>query len=72
MAAAELATDAIETGLAEPTLVSELAAGSAPLLHDRARRAARARGARSRIGRARLELAVLHPDAALAAIDEAL
>ena len=67
--AAELATDAIEAGLAETALVPTLAHEargyfSAALAADPSRATAIA------IGRARLELAVLHPDAALEAIDE--
>ena len=69
LAAAELATDAIEAGLAETVLIPSLAHEargyfSAALEADPTRAAAIA------IGRARLELAVLHPDAALEAIDE--
>ncbi len=69
MEAAELATDAIEAGLAEAALVPTLsheARGyfAAALTADPSRAATIA------IGRARLELAVLHPDAALEAIDE--
>ena len=69
LAAAELATDAIEAGLAEAALVPSLAEAArndftAALADDPARAATVA------VGRARLELAVLHPDAALAAIDE--
>ncbi len=69
LAAAELATDAIEAGLAETALLPTLAHEargyySAALATEPTRAAAIA------IGRARLELAVLHPDAALEAIDE--
>jgi hypothetical protein len=69
--AAELATDAIEAGLAETVLVPSLAHEargyfSAALAVDPSRAAVIA------IGRARLELAVLHPDAALEAIDEVI
>ncbi len=69
--AAELATDAIEAGLAETALVPTLAHEargyfSSALAADPSRAAAIA------IGRARLELAVLHPDAALEAIDEVI
>ena len=69
LAAAELATDAIEAGLAEPALLPTLAHEargyfSAALAVEPTRAAAVA------IGRARLELAVLRPDAALEAIDE--
>jgi hypothetical protein len=69
--AAELATDAIEAGLAETVLVPSLAHEargyfSAALVADPTRAAGIA------IGRARLELAVLHPDAALEAIDEVI
>ncbi len=69
LAAAELATDAIEAGLAETALLPTLAHEargyfSAALAADPTRAAAVA------IGRARLELATLHPDAALEAIDE--
>jgi hypothetical protein len=69
LAAAELATDAIEAGLAETALIPSLAHEargyfSLALATDPARAAAIA------IGRARLELAMLHPDAALEAIDE--
>jgi hypothetical protein len=69
LAAAELATDAIEAGLAETALLPSLAHEargyfSAALAADPTRAAAVA------IGRARLELAMLHPDAALEAIDE--
>jgi hypothetical protein len=69
LAAAELATDAIEAGLAEaalvPSLVEEARGYYTMALSDDQSRAATVA-----IGRARLELAVLHPDAALAAIDE--
>jgi hypothetical protein len=69
LAAAELATDAIEAGLAEtalvPTLAEEARGYFAAALADDPTRAATIA-----IGRARLELAVLHPDAALEAIDE--
>jgi hypothetical protein len=69
--AAELATDAIEAGLAETVLVPSLAHEarghfSAALAADPTQAATIA------IGRARLELAVLHPDAALEAIDEVI
>jgi hypothetical protein len=69
LAAAELATDAIEAGLAEtallPTLTHEARGHfSSALAADPTQAATIA------IGRARLELAVLHPDAALEAIDE--
>ncbi len=69
LAAAELATDAIDAGLAETALVPALAEEArgyyaAALAGDPKRAATIA------IGRARLELAVLHPDAALEAIDE--
>lgn len=71
LAAAELASDAIEAGLAETALIPSLAHEargyfSHALAEDPTRSAAIA------IGRARLELAVLHPDAALAAIDEVI
>ena len=71
LAAAELATDAIEAGLAETALIPSLAHEargyfSVALSEDPTRAAVIA------IGRARLELAVLHPDAALAAIDEVI
>jgi hypothetical protein len=69
LAAAELATDAIEAGLAEtaliPALAEEARGNYAAALVGEPRRAATIA-----IGRARLELAVLHPDAALEAIDE--
>jgi hypothetical protein len=69
LAAAELATDAIEAGLAEtaliPTLAEEARGYYAAALADDPTHAATIA-----IGRARLELAVLHPDAALEAIDE--
>jgi hypothetical protein len=69
LAAAELTTDAIEAGLAETALVPALAEEArgyfaAALAGDPGRAPTIA------IGRARLELAVLHPDAALEAIDE--
>jgi hypothetical protein len=69
LAAADLATDAIEAGLVETALLPSLAHDargyfSAALAADPTRVAAIA------IGRARLELAMLHPDAALEAIDE--
>jgi hypothetical protein len=71
LGAAELATDAIEAGLAETALIPSLAHEargyfSAALAADPTRAATIA------IGRARLELAVLHPDAALEAIDEVI
>jgi hypothetical protein len=71
LAAAELATDSIEAGLAEASLVPSLAEEArgyytAALVGDPARATTVA------IGRARLELAVLHPDAALTAIDEVM
>ncbi|MFL5305224.1 MAG: hypothetical protein ACJ8F1_08425 [Polyangia bacterium] len=69
--AAELATDAIEAGLAEPALVPSLA-HEARQFYATAAAADPARAGELAIGRARLELAVLHPDAALAAIDEAV
>jgi hypothetical protein len=70
-AAAELATDAIEAGLAEPALVPSLA-HEARQFFATAAAAEPARAGELAIGRARLELAVLRPDAALAAIDEAV
>ncbi len=69
--AAELATDAIEAGLAEPALVPSLA-HEARQFYATAAAVAPARAGQLAIGRARLELAVLRPDAALAAIDEAV
>ncbi|HVY38392.1 MAG TPA: hypothetical protein VHM31_10665 [Polyangia bacterium] len=69
--AAELATDAIEAGLAEPALVPSLA-HEARQFYAAAAAADPARAGELVIGRARLELAVLRPDAALAAIDEAV
>ncbi|HVT08337.1 MAG TPA: hypothetical protein VHO67_12840 [Polyangia bacterium] len=69
--AAELATDAIEAGLAEPALVPSLA-HEARQFYAAAAAADPARAGELAIGRARLELAVLRPDAALAAIDEAV
>lgn len=69
--AAELATDAIEAGLAEPALVPSLA-HEARQFYAAATAADAARAGELAIGRARLELAVLRPDAALAAIDEAV
>ncbi|HVZ89999.1 MAG TPA: hypothetical protein VHG72_23765, partial [Polyangia bacterium] len=71
LAAAELATDAIETGLAEPTLVCELAE-EARRCYTTARAEQPERAGSIAMGLARLELAVLHPDAALGAIDETL
>ncbi|HEY6476147.1 MAG TPA: hypothetical protein VI456_06160, partial [Polyangia bacterium] len=66
---AELATDAIEAGLAETALVPTLAQEARG--HYTAALAGKpARAPMIAIGRARLELAVLHPDAALEAIDE--
>ena len=70
-AAAELATDAIETGLAEPTLVPELA-DEARRYYATARADEPEQAGTIAMGRARLELAVLRPDAALGAIDESL
>jgi hypothetical protein len=67
--AAELATDAIEAGLAETALIPSLA-HEARGYFSLALAAEPARAAAIAIGRARLELAVLHPDAALEAIDE--
>jgi len=69
--AAELATDAIEAGLAEPALVPALA-HEARQFYATAATADPARAGELAVGRARLELAVLRPDAALAAIDEAV
>ena len=69
--AAELATDAIEAGLAEPALVPSLA-HEARQFYAAAAAVDPARAGELAIGRARLELAVLRPDAALAAIDEAV
>ncbi len=69
--AAELITDAIEAGLAEPALVPTLA-HEARELYAVAAKGDPALAGELAIGRARLELAVLHPDAALAAIDEAI
>ncbi len=69
--AAELATDAIEAGLAEPALVGSLA-HEARQFYAAAVTADPARAGQLAVGRARLELAVLRPDAALAAIDEAV
>jgi hypothetical protein len=69
--AAELATDAIEAGLAEPALVPSLA-HEARQFYATAVAADPARAGELAVGRARLELAVLRPDAALAAIDEAV
>jgi hypothetical protein len=68
--AAELITDAIEAGIAEPALVPSLA-------HEARQFFTAATGDPTRagevaVGRARLELAVLRPDAALVAIDEAV
>jgi hypothetical protein len=68
--AAELITDAIEAGIAEPALVSSLAHEARQLFAAAAVDPTRA--GEVAIGRARLELAVLRPDAALAAIDEAV
>jgi hypothetical protein len=69
--AAELATDAIEAGLAETALVPTLA-HEARGYFSAALSANPARATTIAIGRARLELAVLHPDAALEAIDEVI
>jgi hypothetical protein len=69
--AAELITDAIEAGLAEPALVPTLA-HEARDFYAAAAKADPERAGELAIGRARLELAVLRPDAALAAIDEAV
>jgi hypothetical protein len=69
LSAAELATDAIETGLAEPTLVSQLAE-EARGYYTTARAEQPERTSTIAIGRARLEMAVLRPDAALGVIDE--
>jgi hypothetical protein len=71
LAAAELATDAIEAGLAETALLPTLA-HEARGYYSAALAAEPARAAAIAIGRARLELAVLHPDAALEAIDEVI
>jgi len=67
--AAELATDAIEAGLAETALLPTLAQ-EARGYFSTALEADPTQAASIAIGRARLELAVLHPDAALEAIDE--
>ncbi len=69
LAAAELATDAIEAGLAETALLPSLA-HEARGYYSVALAAEPTLAAAVAIGRARLELAVLHPDAALEAIDE--
>jgi hypothetical protein len=69
LTAAELATDAIEAGLAETALIPSLA-HEARGYFSAALAANPAQAAAIAIGRARLELAVLHPDAALEAIDE--
>ncbi|HVV50062.1 MAG TPA: hypothetical protein VHO06_10420, partial [Polyangia bacterium] len=71
LAAAELATDAIEAGLAEAALIPALAE-EARGFFAAALAAEPARAPGIAIGRARLELAVLRPDAALAAIDEVM
>jgi len=69
LAAAELVTDAIEAGLAETALIASLA-HEARGYFSTALAAEPTRAAEIAIGRARLELATLHPDAALEAIDE--
>jgi hypothetical protein len=69
LAAAELATDAIEAGLAETALLPTLA-HEARGYFAAALAAEPTQAAAVAIGRARLELATLHPDAALEAIDE--
>ncbi len=68
--AAELITEAIEAGIAEPALVSSLAHEARQFFSAAAGDPTRA--GEVAVGRARLELAVLRPDAALAAIDEAI
>ncbi|HXJ18860.1 MAG TPA: hypothetical protein VMT03_01400 [Polyangia bacterium] len=68
--AAELITDAIEAGIAEPALVPSLAHEARQFFTTAALTADPTRAGEVAVGRARLELAVLRPDAALAAIDE--
>jgi hypothetical protein len=70
--AAELITDAIEAGIAEPALVSSLAHEARELFAAAGVDTDPTRAGEVAVGRARLELAVLRPDAALAAIDEAV
>jgi hypothetical protein len=70
--AAELITDAIEAGIAEPALVPSLAHEARQFFTAAADVADPTRAGEVAVGRARLELAVLRPDAALAAIDEAV
>ena len=64
-------TEAIESGIADAPLVPALAA-EARAAYQRAAELAPARAAVAAIGRGRMELAVLCPDAALAVIDGAL
>ena len=70
--AAELITDAIEAGIAEPALVPSLAHEARQFFTAAALTADPGRAGEVAVGRARLELAVLRPDAALAAIDESV
>lgn len=64
-------TEAIESGIVDAPLVPALAQ-EARAAYQRAAELDRARADVAAIGRARMELAVLRPDAALAAIDGAL
>jgi hypothetical protein len=71
LAAGELITDAIDAGIADPALVGTLA-HEARGYYERASAGGAARLVAVTNGRARLELAVLRPDTALACIDDAL
>jgi hypothetical protein len=71
LAAAELITDAIDNGIADPALVGSLA-HEARGYFEQAAGSSSARVLAIATGRVRLELAVLRPDTALACIDDAL
>jgi hypothetical protein len=71
MAAAEVVARAIEAGIADPSLVPSLA-HEARNLYEEAARLDPVRHDATALARAKLELAVLRPDTALACIDAAL
>jgi hypothetical protein len=71
LAAAELITDAIDSGIADPALIGPLA-HEARGYFEQASNGSSARVLAIASGRVQLELAVLRPDTALACIDEAL
>jgi hypothetical protein len=72
LAAAELITDAIDGGIADPALVGTLAHEAREYFEQAATTTSSARVLAIASGRVRLELAVLRPDTALACIDDAL